>query len=74
MAESWYAVLIAAPGHCLLGGVKKSQSSRFATFEQAAQLRDTSREINEQAGRKVALTLIEPSDRSPEINAAGEVV
>lgn len=55
-------------GCWLLGGVRSVSSSRFATREAAQRWVAGTRETNEQAGRTIAGTFIEKSDRKPEIN------
>lgn len=64
---SWLVVVIAKPGNLLLGGVKRTQSSRFASLEDAQKWLSVALEANRKAGRIVEESYIEPMDKRAEI-------
>ena len=67
-AKSWIAIYEAAGGGTMLGGVRKSKSSRFGNREDALRRLQSAIEINATAGRAVRGRVIS-SSLAPEIFA-----
>ena len=66
-ARSYFALLRAAPGSVLLGGVLSHISSRFESESDANAWLAQARKANEQSGRTVAFACVYASEKRAEI-------